>query len=293
MSGINFSMDGPIMDGTWYNTTTGDSFTVRDTFFQDNQLMVATTDGRLMDYNMIQNYIKSDKPINIPKQQKNNEIPIEVIELLESPTPQDPYMLEEDMALISNNHNVTPIPTVATSNNCITPKLYTDGVSRTEDQRLVERVLSRQQQPSISCDINWTKFPQKQMDVLMDMMGVDLEDVCDFYISKIDLNDIRESIKRDIKTYIETAMGYNGVDEQYVPDANNNFHEVVVTPFSQEESMIEVSGTVLPSSSSIVVTNDSSGLEFEEEFEEFPIERPEKSKKKTTKLTTKKTTKKK
>ena len=56
MSGINFSMDGPIMDGTWYNTTTGDSFTVRDTFFQDNQLMVATTDGRLMDYNMIQNY---------------------------------------------------------------------------------------------------------------------------------------------------------------------------------------------------------------------------------------------
>lgn len=239
MSGINFSMDGPIMDGTWYNTTTGDSFTVRDTFFQDNQLMVATTDGRLMDYNMIQNYIKSDKPINIPKQQKNNEIPIEVIELLESPTPQDPYMLEEDMALISNNHNTTPMPTVATSNNCITPKLYTDGVSRTEDQRLVERVLSRQQQPSISCNINWTKFPQKQMDVLMDMMGVDLDDVCDFYISKIDLNDIRESIKRDIKTYIEVAMGY--VEPEVIdPKTTSMFPEVVVTPCDHKESVAEL-----------------------------------------------------
>lgn len=215
MNGINFTMDGPIMDGTWYNISTGDSFTVRDTFFQDNQLMVSTTDGRLMDYNMIQNYIKSDKPINVPKQQKNNEIPTEVVELLESSSPQDPYMLEEDMNLIYNN-----MPTVTKSNNCTTPKLHTDSVVdtvKTEDQRLVERVLSRQQQPSISCNINWTKFPQKQMDVLMDMMGVDLDDVCDFYISKIDLNDIRESIKRDIKTYIESAMGYNGVDEQYVP----------------------------------------------------------------------------
>lgn len=268
MSGINFSMDGPIMDGTWYNTTTGDSFTVRDTFFQDNQLMVSTTDGRLMDYNMIQNYIKSDKPINIPKQQKNNDIPIEVIELLESPTPQDPYMLEEDMALISNNHNTTP--PVATSNNCTTPKLYTDIVAstvKTEDQRLVERVLSRQQQPSISCNINWTKFPQKQMDVLMDMMGVDLEDVCDFYISKIDLNDIRESIKRDIKTYIEIAMGY--IEPEVIdPKTTSMFPEVVVTPCDHKESVVEL-------------------LTLAEQEEQIQ------PKKKTTKPTAKKTTKKK
>lgn len=239
MNGINFSMDGPIMDGTWYNITTGDSFTVRDTFFQDNQLMVATTDGRLMDYNMIQNYIKSDKPINVPKQQKNNEIPVEVVELLESSSPQDPYMLEEDMNLI---YNKTPMPTVATSNNCITPKLYTDivvGTVKTEDQRLVERVLSRQQQPSISCNINWTKFPQKQMDVLMDMMGVELEDVCDFYISKIDLNDIRESIKRDIKTYIEVAMGY--VEPEVIdPKTNSDFYEVIVVPHDHKESIVEL-----------------------------------------------------
>jgi hypothetical protein len=59
MQGISFSIDGPVMTGTWYNPKNGDSFTVRDTYFEDNQYMVITTDGRRMDYNMIQNYIKS------------------------------------------------------------------------------------------------------------------------------------------------------------------------------------------------------------------------------------------
>ena len=37
MNGINFPMDGPCMSGTWYNPHTKDSFTVRDTFFENNQ----------------------------------------------------------------------------------------------------------------------------------------------------------------------------------------------------------------------------------------------------------------
>ena len=201
MNGINFPMDGPCMSGTWYNPHTKDSFTVRDTFFENNQLMVQTTDGRMMDYNMIQNYVQcnpKDIPVNETKQ-TYNELPAEVAELLETPTPQDPNMLEEDMLMISGQSR-QPIVSLGNLNtpspNAV--KLEQQG-GQSEDQRLIQRVLSRQQQPSISCNINWAKFPQKQMDVLMDMMGVDLDDVCNFYISKIDLNDIRESIKRDIK----------------------------------------------------------------------------------------------
>jgi hypothetical protein len=118
-------------------------------------------------------------------------------------------MLEEDMALISGHTTTYPTHSLGSLNNPV----LKSGIGQSEDQRLVERVLSRQQQPSINCNINWPKFPQKQMDVLMDMMGVDLEDVCDFYISKINLNDIRESIKTDIKQYIENAMGYNSEEE--------------------------------------------------------------------------------
>lgn len=249
INGINFPIDGPVMSGTWYNPYTKDSFTVRDTFFENNQLMVQTTDGRMMDYNIIQSYVQCD-PKDIPSQEtkqttqtKYNEIPAEVADLLDTPTPQDATILDEDMALISETQifnrptrlqtTINPIAT-STSNPVIE-----QGIGQTEDQRLIQRVLSRQQQPSISCNINWTKFPQKQMDVLMDMMGVDLDDVCDFYISKIDLNDIRESIKRDIKTYIETAMGY--IEPEVIdPKTNSVFPEVVVTPCDHKEPIVEL-----------------------------------------------------
>lgn len=214
MNGINFSIDGPMMTGTWYNPNTKDSFTVRDTFFENNQLLVSTTDGRMLDYNMVQNYVQCDaKDIPALKQQqplnRSEDIPAEVMSILESPTPQDPNMLEEDMVLISGHTTAHPTRSLGSLNNPV----LKSGIGQSEDQRLVERVLSRQQLPSINCNIKWSKFPQKQMDVLMDMMGVDLEDVCDFYISKINLDDIRESIKTDIKQYIEDAMGYNGEEE--------------------------------------------------------------------------------
>ena len=62
MNNLTFGMEGPIMDGTWYNTQTGDSFTVRNSFFEDNQYIVQTTDGRILRYDQIQNYILFHHP---------------------------------------------------------------------------------------------------------------------------------------------------------------------------------------------------------------------------------------
>ena len=56
INNISFNGEGPVMSGTWYNPKTGDSFTVEDSYFQDNQYLVKTTDGRMLDYNFIQNY---------------------------------------------------------------------------------------------------------------------------------------------------------------------------------------------------------------------------------------------
>ena len=41
--GMMFGGEGPVMQGTWYNPTTGDAFTVRDSFFEDNQYVITTT----------------------------------------------------------------------------------------------------------------------------------------------------------------------------------------------------------------------------------------------------------
>ena len=53
-NGLMFGMEGPNMEGTWYNPQTGDSFTVRNSFFQDNQYLVQTTDGRVLTYEQLE-----------------------------------------------------------------------------------------------------------------------------------------------------------------------------------------------------------------------------------------------
>ena len=93
--------EGPILTGNWYNPKTGDSFTVRDTYFEDNNFYVITTDGRRMDYNLMSQYVQSDKPIpkmEEPKQQ--TQIPQEVLSLMVESEGADDFMTDEDSALI-------------------------------------------------------------------------------------------------------------------------------------------------------------------------------------------------
>ena len=57
MNGINFGMDGPQVTGWWYNPATGDKFNAIDTYFEDNNLLIKTADGRLLNFNQIQNFV--------------------------------------------------------------------------------------------------------------------------------------------------------------------------------------------------------------------------------------------
>lgn len=201
-NGINFAMEGPMMEGTWYNTITGDSFTVRDTFFENNQLMVATTDGRMLDYNIIQNYIKSDKPIDVQKKPKQtmSEVPAEVLNMLETNDSQSD-MLEEDMNLLQGNMHKQPVATQTPPvSQVVTPQPV-----ESEDDMLVRRILKRSIAPEVECKVAWKNFPTKQMEML-DMMAVDVDAIVDYYIKDIDLNVIKEIVKDGIKKHIEKSL---------------------------------------------------------------------------------------
>ena len=66
MNGMNFGMEGPQVNGWWYNPKTGDRFNALDTYFEDNNLLIKTADGRLLNYNQIQNYVHVEDPKSIP-----------------------------------------------------------------------------------------------------------------------------------------------------------------------------------------------------------------------------------
>lgn len=212
--------EGPMLSGHWYNPSTGDSFTVRDTYFEDNNLYVITTDGRRLNYDIISKYVQSDKPIpKQPKQEpKMQALPTEIANQILNPASSvnsdfndsDFGILEDDMALISGQTNKEK----AITRDQFQRPTVEPIVKEDEDTMLIRRILSRAKKPEILCNINWD-FPRKQMEML-DMMCVDFEKIADYYINNMDLNEIREVLKQDLINHINVLLNAKNSTEKAI-----------------------------------------------------------------------------
>lgn len=200
--------EGPILTGNWYNPKTGDSFTVRDTYFEDNNFYVITTDGRRMDYNLMSQYVQSDKPIpKMEEQKQQSQIPQEVLSQMIENSGTDDFMTEEDKALIMGvTGELTGSQVSIQQPTNIHPKpVVLQGQGESEDDMLVRRILKRSTAPDVDCKVSWRNFPTKQMEML-DMMAVDVDAIVDYYIKDIDLEQIREIVKEAIRKHIEKSL---------------------------------------------------------------------------------------
>lgn len=203
-NGMMFGGEGPIMQGSWFNPHTGDSFTVRDSFFEDNQYVVTTTDGRYLRFDQLQNYIQSDPKHNNEMKmnlQKPNmeELPPEVSNLIDSNGYND-LIIPEDVEILNKNQKMT----LGNLNNPIQVNHNIDKQSQTilntsedEDTMLVRRLLKRATVPSVKCSITWNNFPEKQLEML-EMMAVEPDIIVDYFLQQIDLNTIKEIVKEKI-----------------------------------------------------------------------------------------------
>lgn len=218
-----FSGETPMMSGTWYNPQTGDSFTVADAFFQDNQYLVKTMDGRILDYNIIQNYIKSDKPIPTQKKQVKEQLPKEVSNILlkESGNLNSPLndtlqndtlqndtlqndilqndILPEDMDLIKprslgnlNAPTSAPVNTPAQPHNPF-------GV-------IIERALAKKDQPLLDVKVNWENFPRKEIELLTSVLDLSIDEIIQWYISQIDMSQIESIVAKTLTETINREM---------------------------------------------------------------------------------------
>ena len=197
-----FTNDGPMMTGTWYNPTNGDSFTVADSFFQDNQYIVKTTDGRLLDYNFIQHYIKSDKPIpKQPTEQKKEKLPEEVANLLVN----NDDILEEDLQLISNN-NLGNLKDNQRNNP--SQKTHTQPTTNVSTELvIVQKALSKTSEPLMNIDITWNNFPSKEIGLLTEVMDINVDDVISYYLSQIDMQGIYNNLATCLIEFIKNKLG--------------------------------------------------------------------------------------
>ena len=222
MNGMMFGGEGPVMQGTWYNPTTGDAFTVRDSFFEDNQYVVTTTDGRYLKYNQIQNYVQTDMKLEDLKkrkaenQVKDEPLPAEVASLIEEIDPNDPYlgMMSPDDLMIGNAKPIS-FGNLADSRqmNDYFQTTYTTGSimqtpsPATMNEAIIEKALKNAPKPEIKVDIFWDIYPEKQIEMLKDVMDISEDEIVNWYLDNIDMVEVVDALKTAIRYRILCKEG--------------------------------------------------------------------------------------
>ena len=229
-NGIQFNGDGPMMSGTWYNPQTGHKFTVRDSFFEDGNFIVMATNGQRYDYNTIQNYIQCndangkaiepDSSVMAPKsEQATKNLPPEVANILENTSPLengDQYadlMVPEDIGTNPLTKGLTG-PGLGNLNDQrhIAPASeHTVGYMQVvdenvEDLRMIDRVLKRHPIPEFDAQLNWS-CPTKQIETLVDVLGIEPKLIAEYYVSKLDQKAIFEGIIKKLAEHIKREFG--------------------------------------------------------------------------------------
>lgn len=209
---LTFNMEGPMMQGTWVNPTNGDTFTVKDSFFQDNQYVVQTTDGRMIGYDQLQNYVQSDnaKEMESIKNQgkpKNtlNDVPSDILAMVGDTNKDDTVslkpaddlgMLPEDAALLRGlsleGTGKVPVPANGQESGL---KQYSQ---QSPNYAIIEKALRKTSRFDIDYIVSWSVFPTREIEMLVDVMDIDVNEIVDYYVNSLDINAIRDDIAKSI-----------------------------------------------------------------------------------------------
>ena len=216
MNGMMFGGEGPVMQGTWYNPNNGDAFTVRDSFFEDNQYVVTTTDGRFLYYNQLQNYIQTDMKLEDLKRMKDESnqntvktsLPPEVANLIADN--DDSYasmMTPEDIMIGNNKPNLgnlyrDDLPVQQTPVGNIYVDKHNTGKGQSMNEAIIEKALKNAEKPEFNVNVIWDNFPLKQIEMLKDIMEIPEDEIIDWYLDNIEMIEIVDALKTAIRSKI-------------------------------------------------------------------------------------------
>jgi hypothetical protein len=142
----------------------------------------------------------------MPKPQKSAEtIPAEVAELIAD----DDYILPEDAALLQGN----PVSLGNLADTQARTIEYSTGYSQVtgpmielNDFNIIDKALSKKQLPDIQVGIDWNNFPEREINMLLDIMEIKIEDIVRWYTNQVDVDHVAACLRSAIETYILNRM---------------------------------------------------------------------------------------
>lgn len=221
-------MDGPTIEGVWQNPKTGDFFTVRDSYMEDDDFIIIATDGRRFNYKMLNDYSQTNQKIEELKHSRDmirrkmeQEEDNEVLKLIGTdeediltkplkrntqPTTQTPSgdveMDDEINSLMGNYANPVKRPAgVMMSSDYDRSVAYKQPALKDAD--IIGRALKRVKAPEIKLDLIFEKYPEKQLDMLVNLMGCEYEDIANWMYEEYFSMDLKSIIIDKIKEMLE------------------------------------------------------------------------------------------
>jgi hypothetical protein len=210
MQGMNFGMDGPSVTGWWYNPQTGDKFNAVDTYFEDNNLLIKTADGRLLNYNQIQNFVQVDDPKSIPDKKPaakaapaSEEIPASVLAELEDPDESTGAgLLIPDDDIYGKPRKQAPSAELGN----IYTKTEPSPTPAVQDFAIIDRALAGKTTPTPIADLEWDGFPKREIEMLIDVMNIPEDEIIQYYINSISVDSVKQMLNDGIRRYISTHL---------------------------------------------------------------------------------------
>lgn len=181
-------MEGPSIEGKWYNKRTGKTITVKDMMMSDEGMQIFTTDNQLIDGDdFSRDYIQCDDTVY-----DNNGNATGTTESID---------YESMFAGIdTDSHSLSNTPIYSDNKTTLAeaPVVETQLVNKKFDT--LDSLFSKLEKlPDVNCSISWKKIPKSELKMLKTYFDITDEDIAEYVYTKYCTP---ETIKASIKEAI-------------------------------------------------------------------------------------------
>lgn len=180
-------MEGPSIEGKWYNKRTGKTITVKDMMMSDEGMQIFTTDNQLIDGDEFsRDYIQCDDTVYDTNGNATGASESVDYESMFSGIDTDP-------SVFNNNTSLYDDPTTTVESTVVNKKFDTLDSLFSKLEKL----------PEVSCSISWKKIPRSELKMLKTYFDITDEDIAEYvYVKYCTPETIKTSIKDAITKLI-------------------------------------------------------------------------------------------
>lgn len=180
---LMFNNEMGMPTGLWINYKTGDSINVRDVFFEDGQMQLQLTDGRVVSGSILSDYVQGGTAADIESIKNNKKQapkkPASTARTVNSPL--------EDIVIPTLDVYDVPITAPSPTNS------NKDIINKTLDKALKNNLLT--------ININENNLPKTEIKFLINTLDIPLDEISEEIIKRaIDIDVLKKDLSKKINS---------------------------------------------------------------------------------------------